>query len=86
MSPTVSVLAVAMLGLAACDVPQKKPETTALAARAAVRLAPIRELFGAHPAEGDVQSGSAAAPVAAEGERSVRLYGPGVSRERQTGL
>jgi hypothetical protein len=86
MSPTVSVFAVAALGLAACDVPQKKPETTALAARAAVRLEPIRELFGARPAEGDVQSDSAEAPVAAEGERSMRLYGPGVSRERQTGV
>ncbi|MDB5863118.1 MAG: hypothetical protein JWO70_924 [Betaproteobacteria bacterium] len=86
MSPAVSVLALATLGLAACDVPQKKLETTALAARAAVPLAPIRGLFGARPAGADAQSGSAAAPVAAEGERSLRLYGPGVSRERQTGV
>jgi hypothetical protein len=86
MSRTVPVFAVAALGLAACDVPQQTPETTALAARAAVRLEPIRELFGARSATDEMRTGSAAVPESGGDERSIRLFGPGVSRERQTGV
>jgi hypothetical protein len=55
---TLAVGAALAAGLSACDLSQKKPETTAT-------------LQGA-------------AGLSAAHERSVRLYGPGVSRQRQT--
>jgi hypothetical protein len=60
----------AMLAMG-CDVSQKTPQTGSLPAPSAV----------ARPA-----AGSAAAPVpeTATGEKSIRLFGPGVSRKRQT--
>jgi hypothetical protein len=86
MSPTFPIIAVAALGLAACDISHKKPETTAAAAaRAPVQLAPTRELLGPRPAAADAQP-DAASRGGAEGERSIRLHGPGVTRERQTGV
>jgi hypothetical protein len=86
MSPTLPILAIAVLGVAACDVSHKKPETTAAAAaRAPVQLAPTRELFGSRPAAADAHP-DAASRGGAEGERSIRLHGPGVTRERQTGV
>ena len=68
--------------IAACDVSQKTPET----ATPAVAFHPMGPA-GTVPIGGDVQPGEDT-PLhdrvgAAVGERSIRLYGPGVSRKRQ---
>jgi hypothetical protein len=77
----IAALAVAAAVIAACDVSQKTPQTVA---QPAVMIP---------PATGAVVVGREAQPLdtpfgsgvgAAAGERSMRLYGPGVSRKRQT--
>jgi hypothetical protein len=68
----------ALLGVAAaavlctaCDVSQKTPQTASLPTASA-----IARPVGAPAAD--------PSPEAAGGEKSIRLFGPGVSRKRQT--
>ena len=75
MTRTIPVLAAVALGLTACDLSQKKPETTT-----AVRAAHV----SATPAAPAMQAPARSPGDSAGSERSVRLYGPGVSRKRQT--
>ena len=73
--PLCAALAVA---LSACDLSQKKPETiTTLVVSQRVGDS------GATAGE-EAQADSEGAGPDRSGERSIRLYGPGVSRERQT--
>jgi hypothetical protein len=79
------VLTVAVLvPLAACDLSQKTPETLTLRAGAAQQqfAVPIAPSLGLQ-APTETQSG-VVPETSAGGERSIRLYGPGVSRKRQT--
>ena len=66
----IGIVLVFALGLAACDLSQKKPEV--------IDTAVVTKRVG---------DTAAAPPQAIEDageERSIRLFGPGVSRERQT--
>lgn len=84
------LIVAALLPLAACDWSQKKPETLTLRAGSAVmsaapnaqRSSPVQPGIGV-PMPGETQSGASRA-IEGAGERSLRLYGPGVSRKRQT--
>jgi hypothetical protein len=64
-------MAVAAIFATGCDVSQKMPETRTLPAWSAI----------ARPA---TDSALPASPQAAPGEKSIRLFGPGVSRKQQT--
>ncbi|HEX2827824.1 MAG TPA: hypothetical protein VHP37_15840 [Burkholderiales bacterium] len=64
-------LALAM-GLTACDPSQKKPEV--------IETAVLTQRVGDTPATVPEATGS----PSAGSERSVRLFGPGISRQRQT--
>ena len=68
-----AIYGVAMAAILAtgCDVSQKMPETGTLPAWSRI----------ARPASDNVVP---PAPEAAAGEKSIRLFGPGVSRKRQT--
>jgi hypothetical protein len=70
--------------LSGCDVSQKRPETAAVRAMSApARLVPREPML----APGGMPAGAADATGehgTAGAERSIRLYGPGVSRKRQT--
>ena len=68
---TVYGLTMAALLAMGCDVSQKMPQTGSLPAPGAV----------ARPA---ADSGPAALPEATLGEKSIRLFGPGINRKRQT--
>jgi len=68
------VIGIALLTLTACDLSQKKPETIKAA------LPPAHANVRAPDAPG----GSATGVENGAAERSIRLYGPGVSRKRQT--
>jgi hypothetical protein len=74
-------LAVA-LALSACDVSQKKPETFATL----TTQWEAGSLVRSHgTADADAPTANPAPAAQSErGERSVRLFGPGISRERQT--
>jgi hypothetical protein len=61
-------------GLTGCDLSQQKPETIDTAVV-------TRRVGGDTPA---AASEGIDGKTASEGERSVRLFGPGVSRQRQT--
>ena len=85
MNATVPLVAAVALGLAACDLSQKKPETlpAMIAAGAVANSAPLNTRAGAAGMQTPGREGTASAESAGN-ERSVRLYGPGVSRKRQT--
>ena len=68
---TVYCLTMAAMLAMGCDVSQKTPQTGSLPAPGAV----------ARPAAANA---AASLPEAATGEKSIRLFGPGVSRKRQT--
>jgi hypothetical protein len=85
------VVGIAMLALTACDLSQRKPETirAVLPHGAAMHEAP-RPIgsIPLPPAHANVHApyareGNAVGVEGAVGERSIRLYGPGVSRKRQ---
>lgn len=84
------LVVITALALAACDLSQKKPETrkASLPDAQAVAAPPGLEVLPS-PQPAAVVRAPGAAPrssVGAEstaGERSIRLYGPGVSRKRQ---
>ena len=87
------VIFIAMLALTACDLSEKKPETikAALPDGAAGDAQALPGPLGSAalaPGHASASSPAAAAGSApgtetARGERSIRLYGPGVSRKRQ---
>lgn len=64
------------LGLSACDVSQKMPET--------VSASLVTQRVGDASAEAQASADGKPTADAAGHERSIRLYGPGVSRQRQT--
>ena len=68
----IGISLVLALGLAACDLSQKKPEVIDIA----VVTKRVGDTAAAVPQA--IETGSAGE------ERSVRLFGPGISRERQT--
>ena len=78
----------ALIPLTACDVSQKPETFTLRVGPASVMLEPYQNF--AVPAEPGVKVPSpvdtqgGAAPGVLSGDRSIRLYGPGVSRKRQT--
>lgn len=81
------VIALAVLiPLAACDVSQRPHTTTVRTGSAAVSAVPQHGsspgLPGIGPQAPAESNGGSGAEVG--GERSLRLYGPGVSRKRQT--
>ena len=79
---SVAALAAAVLiPLTACDLTQK-PQTFAAQPVAAQRIAP-GVVAGAPAARVDMQDSSASESTGVS-ERSIRLYGPGVSRSKQT--
>jgi ethanolamine transporter EutH len=72
--------AVFALGLSACDLSQRKPETIST-------MLATKRVGDSSAAAAAVEVQPAPDSTAAESsgfERSVRLYGPGVSRQRQT--
>jgi hypothetical protein len=73
--------AVASIALCACDLSQTKPETmrTALSRVFAPGAAEVRRA----PAEAERDSAAPRLGITTT-DRSIRLYGPGVSRKRQT--
>jgi hypothetical protein len=75
MTSAIPVIAAAAFALAACDLSQKKPETIAT-------MLPTAQTAGT--ATQAASAARSAAPAQTADEHSVRLYGPGVSRERQT--
>jgi hypothetical protein len=78
----IAALAIAVALVAACDVSQKTPQT---GTRSAVVIPPAPgALVVGREAQipADTPFGSAIGATAEE--RSLRLYGPGVSRKRQT--
>ena len=68
----IGISLVVAMGLTACDLSQKKPEV--------IDTAVVTKRVGDTPAAAPetVEAGSA------NEERSVRLFGPGISRQRQT--
>lgn len=86
---TLPVIAVVVLvPLAACDVSQQPRTNTARTGSTSVSSTPQQ---GSLPGLPDIGSptpaqphGGAATGTEVGGERSLRLYGPGVSRKRQT--
>ena len=82
--PVVAALALGALGLSGCDLSQKKPETQArLLSTGAAAVAEARvETSGIAIQSAAPEVGASVG--SASNERSVRLYGPGVSRKRQT--
>jgi hypothetical protein len=80
-SPFVAALAIGAALITACDVSQKTPQTGS----APSVTAPAVGIAGPVTVGRDLQvPGAAMTPGATVGERSIRLYGPGVSRKRQT--
>ena len=80
----------ALVPLAGCDLSQKKPETHASGAGAAGSPMAVHDQRVPTTAQPDLQApgdvnGAPAGPEAT-GERSIRLYGRGVSREQQIRL
>ena len=78
----------ALVPLAACDLSQKKPETHALDAGSAGSPTAVHEQRFPSTADPGLQTpaeayGAAPAGNEAKGERSIRLYGRGVSRKQQ---
>ena len=82
------LIGIAALALTACDVSRMRPETTRAAlqqngANQAVP-APVGSSLSTAPASVQAPAASTGSGAAtATGERSIRLYGPGVSRKRQ---
>jgi hypothetical protein len=82
-SPVIVALAVGAVLITACDVSQKTPQTSAVTVPATMKS----PLGAAAPVGADVQQRAdmpAGFGAIATGEKSIRLYGPGVSRKRQT--
>lgn len=89
MAPsTLSFIGLAALTLTACDLSQQKPQTirTTLPPGVGSAQAIPAPLASEQPSRAAVQApahGPAAGGDNGAGERSIRLYGPGVSRKRQ---
>ncbi|HZN23727.1 MAG TPA: hypothetical protein VFB75_05850 [Burkholderiales bacterium] len=81
-SPVIAALALGVALIGACDVSQKTPQTVAPAAGAgpAVPGAVVVGREARNPA--DMPHGSGVGTTV--GDRSMRLYGPGLSRKLQT--
>jgi hypothetical protein len=78
MTSAIPVIAAAAFALAACDLSQKKVETIA------TMLPTAASAQTAGTATQAASAARSAAPAQTADEHSVRLYGRGVSRERQT--
>lgn len=84
---TLFAIAAAFLLAAGCDISQKKPETAAQASVLAIPPSQIGAIQSVRPSS---SRNTSEAPVsdlpgtAGAGNRSIRLFGPGVSRKRQT--
>ena len=80
----IAALAIGVAVVTACDVSQKTPQTgTVSPSSVAIPAVPGTVAIGREaqlPADTPFGSGVGATA----GERSIRLYGPGVSRKRQT--
>ena len=77
---------IAALALTACDLSQKKPETLKTSMQPEARAVAAPPVSSVPAGAADIQDPAAGAGAGAEttaGERSIRLYGPGVSRKRQ---
>ena len=74
--------AAATVALAGCDIAQQRPETTAVRAGSAGAAHPHEYVLV--PGRAQPDTGNTATENDAGGERSIRLYGPGVTRARQT--
>jgi hypothetical protein len=85
---TLPVLALSVLiPLTACDVSQQRPHTTTVrTGSAAVSAVPQQGSLPGLPGIGPQAPAESYGGAGTEmgGERSLRLYGPGVSRKRQT--
>jgi hypothetical protein len=79
----IAALAFGVAAVAACDVSQKTPQTV-VPAVVLSPLAPAGTVAIGRDAQSTTDSPSHARTGATIGERSLRLYGPGVSRKRQT--
>ena len=79
----IAALAFGVAAIAACDVSQKTPQTESPAA-AFNPVAPAGTVVIGGDTRSVADSPLRAGTGATIGERSIRLYGPGVSRKRQT--
>ena len=81
------LVGIALLTLSACDLSQKKPETIRASLPHAQSTQTLPSSLGGlplPPAQAPQARGASATGVEkGAGERSIRLYGPGVSRKRQ---
>ena len=78
--PAALPIAAALALLNACDLSQKTPETIATT----VATKRVSDSPAPAAAEVDAQVPQGASADGSGSERSIRLYGPGVSRDRQT--
>jgi len=79
----IAAVAFGVAAIAACDVSQKTPQTALPAAAAVNSVGPAGTVtIGRDAQRADTPLRAAAG--ATTGERSIRLYGPGVNRKRQT--
>jgi hypothetical protein len=79
---SIAALAFGIAAIAACDVSQKTPQTS-LPAATFNAVGPAGTVVIGRDAQGAADT-LHARTGASVGERSIRLYGPGVSRKRQT--
>jgi hypothetical protein len=83
------LIGIAALALTACDLSRMRPETTRAAfpqngGATQAAPAPVGSSLSTAPATVQAPAASTSNGAAnAAGERSIRLYGPGVSRKRQ---
>ena len=82
---TLAGLVLAALLTTACDnVTQKKPETGSTTAGPAPSIAAPASRIGAGTVQAPANTRNPLGTDAVAGERSIRLFGRGVSRQRQT--
>lgn len=79
----IAAVAFGIAAIAACDVSQKTPQTGS-PAPAFSAAGPAGTVAIGREAQSVADTPLHAGTGAAIGERSIRLYGPGVSRKRQT--
>ena len=80
----IAALAIGVAVVTACDVSQKTPQTGTVAPSAAVVPAVPGTVVVGRDAQTSPETPFLSGVGATSGERSIRLYGPGVSRKRQT--
>ena len=80
----IAALAIGVAVVTACDVSQKTPQTVTAAPSAVVIPAVPGALVVGREAQIPAEMPFGSGVGATSGERSMRLYGPGVSRKRQT--